>query len=124
MNNSIKTINKDDNNEEFYKNFFISMLNSGESKKDDIAAELGLWRVWAYHCNRCNYYWLPKDVDFSLNQEEYMFNTKPPKSCARCKSKYWNKLPQKVTKNVDTMYSVARLRAVYREQTKKRNKFV
>ena len=77
------------------------------------AGKLGLTNVWAYHCNRCNYVWLPKDFDMAHDRVEMekrkmefvadfgedLFYRKPPKSCARCKSKYWNKSPSRKTKN-------------------------
>ena len=97
------------------KELFLSLIRGPDPEKENKAAELGLWQVWAYHCMRCNYVWLPRDVDFSLYHEDYMFNTEPPKSCARCKSKYWNKVPQRETKNSGKMYSVARLRALRRQ---------
>jgi hypothetical protein len=71
-----------------------------EYHREDRAGELGLINIWAYHCNRCNYTWLPKDFDFDKREPfrkdgkwgvwgQDLFFRKPPKSCARCKSKYW-----------------------------------
>ena len=65
-----------------------------------IAEEKGLVEVYAYHCYRCNYTWLPRDFDFdwhpSLKKDvkrdhwgEDLLDREAPKSCARCKSRYW-----------------------------------
>lgn len=71
-----------------------------EYHQEDKAFELGLINIWAYHCKRCNYVWLPKDFDFD-KKEPFRKNSKwgiwgqdlffrdSPKSCARCKSKSW-----------------------------------
>ena len=56
---------------------------------------LGLKAVLAYHCKRCNYLWFPRDYEIS---EKNIIQITPPKSCARCKSKYWNKKPQRKIK--------------------------
>ena len=68
----------------------------GESK--------GLIEVYAYHCYKCNYTWLPRDFDFlwsigkkcghpeQENFGEDLLHREPPKSCARCKSKYWKEM--------------------------------
>jgi hypothetical protein len=78
--------------------------------------EIGLVNVYAYHCNRCNYTWLPKDFDM-LSLAGVMYNKSGksdgfsghdllyrelPKSCARCKSKSWNVLyPRRKKPNSD-----------------------
>ena len=49
---------------------------------------LAVVAVWCYRCYRCGHIWLPKDYDVS---ELNTLAREPPKSCARCKSKYWNK---------------------------------
>ena len=54
----------------------------------DKRSDKGLVAVWAYHCYRCGYIWLPKDYDVS---EINTLARDPPKACARCKSKYWNR---------------------------------
>jgi len=56
---------------------------------------LGLKAVLAYHCIRCQYLWFPRDYDIV---EKNIIQITPPKSCARCKSKYWNKKPQRKIK--------------------------
>jgi hypothetical protein len=91
-------------------------LSSGNVNKYNKAADLGLWETWAYHCIRCNYLWFPKDFDF--RGDDKIFDMEPPKACARCKSKYWNKIPQRETKNSDEMLSLARLRAIRRQKDK------
>jgi hypothetical protein len=59
------------------------------------AEERGLIQVYAYHCYRCNYTWLPRDFDFCWNYwktgwwGDDLFYREPPKSCARCKSRSW-----------------------------------
>src|SRR5690348_1015847 len=52
----------------------------------------------------CLYVWLPKDVE--ILEPYALVNRKPPKSCARCKSKSW----QKPLRNT----SVARIKALLR----------
>jgi len=72
-----------------------------ENYREDMAHEFGLTEIYAYHCQRCNYVWLPKDFDFN----RHLFNKKtdgfwghdlffrePPKSCARCKSRSWKEV--------------------------------
>ena len=56
---------------------------------------LGLKAVLAYHCIRCHYLWFPRDYEIV---EKNIIEITPPKSCARCKSKYWNKKPQRKIK--------------------------
>ena len=56
---------------------------------------LGLKAVLAYHCLRCQYLWFPRDYEIV---EKNIIEITPPKSCARCKSKYWNKIPQRKIK--------------------------
>ena len=56
---------------------------------------LGLKAVLAYHCLRCQYLWFPRDYEIA---EKNIIQITPPKSCARCKSKYWNKKPQRKIK--------------------------
>ena len=51
-------------------------------------SEAGLKLTLAYHCNRCDYQWFPKDFD---NPSLNIFDLLPPKSCARCKSRQWDK---------------------------------
>ena len=80
------------------KELYIQLLNSGNDKTSK-ADELGLWKVWAYHCVRCNHVWFPRYAKWQhVAKEEIIFNLEPPKSCARCKSKYWNTLPQREIK--------------------------
>jgi hypothetical protein len=56
--------------------------------KYDARADKGLVAVWAYRCFRCGYIWLPRDYDVSHSNT---LAREPPKACARCKSKYWNR---------------------------------
>jgi hypothetical protein len=68
---------------------------------EDKAYRLGLVNIWAYHCNRCNYVWLPRNFDYARSKWQIkdlpgwndfgqdLIAAEPPKSCARCKSKYW-----------------------------------
>lgn len=64
--------------------------------------------AWCYYCKRCNYIWFPKDHSGyqTFGKDEIVDNgilkKEPPKSCARCKSKYWNKDPIRKTKYYDT----------------------
>jgi hypothetical protein len=85
----------------------------------DRSGEGGLERVYAYHCSRCNYVWLPKDYDFIIDDSEALFRRDPPKACARCKSKQWMSLRSRKTKHEGeyalSVSSVARLRALHRQ---------
>jgi hypothetical protein len=80
---------------------------------------LGLTDVMAYHCERCHYLWFPKDYDLGEN----ILELEPPKACARCKSRYWNKRPVRKTENVySDKYGIhhywntmPRLRALHRK---------
>jgi hypothetical protein len=35
---------------------------------ENLAGELGLVNIWAYHCYRCNYTWLPRDFDLGWSE--------------------------------------------------------
>jgi hypothetical protein len=73
-----------------------------EAYRMDKADEMGLVEVYAYHCRRCNYTWLPRDFDYNWREPfeeekskwlwwgQDLFFREPPKSCARCKSRSWN----------------------------------
>ena len=74
---------------------------------DELQYEKGLINIFAYHCKRCNYVWIPKDLDVQINLDNqhitnkdarkswkrYMLDREPPKCCARCKTKSWNVEP-------------------------------
>ena len=73
------------------------------------AVDKSIVAAWCYHCKRCNYIWFPKDYggyDTFGERGEIIDNgildCDPPKSCARCKSKYWNQYPRRKTKYYDT----------------------
>src|SRR5829696_3778216 len=76
---------------------------------DEEAEYKGLVAVWAYRCERCGYIWLPKDYDVSDSSTQ---NREPPKSCARCKSKYWRqpfmerKSKHAIVRNYDNEFKV------------------
>ena len=79
--------------------------------------ERGLMLVQAYHCIRCNYLWFPRDYDPAYHDIK---NMEPPKACARCKSKYWRRIPYREIKHsVEKVGSIARKRAVLRSQRMK-----
>jgi hypothetical protein len=71
------------------------ILMGGNLYREERAEERGLVQVYAYHCYRCNYTWLPRDFDFCWNYYKTgwwgddLFYREPPKSCARCKSRSW-----------------------------------
>jgi len=90
-----------------YVNFIPS-----KADEENLRRDFGLERVFAYSCLRCNYLWFPKDYDPA---EKLITQFPPPKVCARCKSKYWNKEPQR---KIKSRYgaSVARLRAYFRQR--------
>jgi hypothetical protein len=58
-----------------------------------IDEKFGIKQAFVYHCNRCDYLWLPKDFDVygQHRKSQDIFNLVPPKVCARCKTKLWNK---------------------------------
>ena len=81
------------------------------------AAERGLMKTWVYRCVRCLYSWLPRDFDPAFDDIETM---EPPKSCARCKSKYWRVIPSREIKHsIEKVGSVARKRALLRSRKSK-----
>jgi rubrerythrin len=64
------------------------------SEEENKASYLGLFKVYAYCCMRCNHIWLPR---FSSGYNPFDYNklvldSEPPKSCAKCKSKSWLKI--------------------------------
>ena len=76
----------------------------------DKRSDKGLVAAWVYHCYRCGHIWLPRDYDVSH------INTlarDPPKACARCKSKYWNRFRRVIDDGKYT--SITRNSAQYRE---------
>jgi hypothetical protein len=70
-------------------------------KRKEFLKKLGIVITLSYHCKRCNHVWFPKDFDVSFENElvtgEDILKVFPPKSCARCKSKYWNLEPKRKT---------------------------
>jgi hypothetical protein len=89
---------------------YIDAVNASfapESKKglEEQWSRLGLIIRLVYHCNRCNYCWLPRDYDTAYDD---IVKMKPPKACARCKSKYWRNAPQRKTLNFAGPNSSAR----------------
>jgi hypothetical protein len=92
----------------------IDMIKPNEQEKK--AADMGMIRSYAYHCNRCNYVWFPKDYDYRPTSP--ILEMTPPKSCARCKSRSWNQIPE------DENYcenSLARQRALERAEKQSPN---
>lgn len=59
----------------------------------DEAMEKGLMLMWVYNCLRCGYLWLPRSYDPTTQDIETM---DPPKACAKCKSKYWNRIKSRL----------------------------
>lgn len=79
--------------------------------------ERGLMLVHAYHCIRCNYLWFPRDYDPAYHDIK---NMEPPKACARCKSKYWRRIPSREIKHsVEKVGSIARRRSILRLKAQK-----
>ena len=78
----------------------------------------GLVIAYAYHCQRCNYLWFPKDFDAVFSSATSgglnLIHRTPPKACARCKSKYWNspfKRKTDRTSKETTKFSTHKLRS-------------
>jgi len=97
-------------------------------RKRKILRKKGLVITFAYNCNKCNYTWLPRDFDAKtsdpLNAGGNIIRERPPKSCARCKSKQWNLSPiRKTRKNPDPKnperYSITRMQAEYRRLSRR-----
>ncbi len=82
----------------------------------DKRSDKGLVAVWAYRCNRCGYIWLPKDYDASHSNT---LARDPPKVCARCKSKYWNRFRRDIedVKVTSETRESAEFRELRRNQT-------
>ena len=79
-------------------NGMILQLSQGaDVEKTNKACNLGLWQVYAYHCMRCHHIWFPRWISgyHPESYEKLLFDVEPPKSCAKCKSKYWNRIPQR-----------------------------
>ncbi len=81
----------------------IAMTEVDKNRMDDDkyvqnkAEEIGLINVWAYHCYRCNYTWLPRDFDFNWylqngKTDDYDWGPDLFYREARCKSRSW-KIP-------------------------------
>lgn len=76
-------------------------------------AHLGLTEVLAYRCWRCWYVWLPKDVE--ILTKDTLVDHKPPRVCARCKSRLWNSpIPERKSKIEPLAASIARVRSLLR----------
>ena len=79
------------------RNEIILQLSQGaDVEKTNKACNLGLWQVYAY-CMRCHHVWFPRWISgyHPASYEKLLFAEEPPKSCAKCKSKYWNRIPQR-----------------------------
>jgi hypothetical protein len=84
---------------------------------------MGLRLTFAYHCNRCDYLWFPKDFDV-IGENRTMrdiFNLPAPKACARCKNTQWNKPRRRKRKSPipdniknDGMLALPRIKAANR----------
>jgi len=80
------------------RNEIILQLSQGaDVEKTNKACNLGLWQVYAYYCMRCHHVWFPRWISgyHPESYEKLLFDVEPPKSCAKCKSKYWNRIPQR-----------------------------
>ena len=93
----------------------IAFLNMTSKEKQEqrtaLATMSGIEMAYVYHCNRCNYSWLPRDYDPAYQD---IMKMQPPKGCARCKSPCWRSSPQRHTKNFAYPNSSARARALLR----------
>jgi hypothetical protein len=96
--------------EEISKQDLDKLLAQVATDKDEKKAmDKSIVAAWCYYCKRCNYIWFSKNHSgyqtFGTKDEiidEGILDRDPPKSCARCKSKYWNKHPIRKTKYYDT----------------------
>jgi len=84
------------------------------SYEDYQYAHLGIVKTMAYRCFRCWYVWLPRDIEIIKGDE--LVNIKPPKSCARCKSRLWRTIPERKSKVEPLAASIARVRALLRKK--------
>lgn len=108
-----------------------------EAAKEEEESEIGKWKkkmrekgivlVDAYHCQRCDYVWLPRDFSiggtYNVISDDRLLRMTPPKVCARCKSKQWNLPPKRKTKHIfdctcgekhHDMFTTKNVRAAYR----------
>src|SRR5215475_9569414 len=116
-----------------FDNEFINKRVSNEIEITNKAWEMGLVNVYAYHCFRCNYTWLPKDFDFNWrcgnnkwdDWGQDLLYRQPPKSCARCKSRSWNNsIPRRKLRRNDLIESFVKNGGVEREHIDDRPYFV
>ena len=87
--------NKEKDIIEIDKEFYLSLIQGSNLEEENKATSLGLFKVYAYCCMRCDHIWLPR---FSSGYNPFTYNqivldSEPPKSCAKCKSKSWMKIP-------------------------------
>jgi hypothetical protein len=90
--------------EEAIKRFLMKTAIDSYDPRDPMWSEylaeylkkMGLQHLFVYRCKRCDHMWLPR----GYNPVGNILLKKPPKSCARCKSKYWNLEPKRKTKHV------------------------
>lgn len=115
--------------EESIKEMVEAMREEEEEneKKRRKLRKKGLVITYAYHCNRCNYTWLPRDFDAvpsdPLNAGSNIIHEIRPKLCARCKSKVWDISPTRKTKhNPDPKnperWTIPRMQAEYRRSVR------
>jgi len=78
-------------------------ISPEEQEAEKLREEKGIISAYVYNCLRCHYMWIPRWANNvnPLDYNEKILSSDPPKSCARCKSKYWNKLPQWFLKDDD-----------------------
>jgi DNA-directed RNA polymerase subunit RPC12/RpoP len=77
-------------------------------------AQLGIVKTLAYRCLRCWYTWIPRDVEITNGEE--LIKLKPPRVCARCKSRLWRTMPERKSNVQPMMASIARVRSYLRQK--------
>lgn len=82
----------------------------GDSYQRVQATHLGLEPVLAYHCNRCNYRWFPKNQE--ILEFDGLVNVKPPNRCARCKNRYWRSERTRKPRIAPIGISLSRIRSL------------
>jgi hypothetical protein len=80
---------------------------------DERCEDKSVIAVWCYFCYHCGYIWLPRDFDI---RDIDTLDREPPKSCARCKSKYWDMIPT----NGNDMMSREVIKAIARRERRKK----
>ena len=102
FNTSFATVSSEKEMEHHYEDKLKELIASlppmspEEQEEEKLREEKGIISVYVHKCFRCGHMWIPRSSN-DMTPDDYnekILSSDPPKSCARCKSKYWNKLPK------------------------------